>query len=96
MLIDRSQVIGPAVFGLTYMKTVGTYPRTIFFVSAAVVGIALLLMSFVQLPKEDHSVNRNVAASIRPGIDRERTLVDTPGLERGRKSTRSFSAELTV
>ncbi|KAK7054689.1 hypothetical protein VNI00_003152 [Paramarasmius palmivorus] len=45
-----SQILGPAMYGLIYMNTVATYPRTIFFVSVASVLISFIILAFVRLP----------------------------------------------
>ncbi|KAF9479286.1 MFS general substrate transporter [Pholiota conissans] len=50
-----SQIIGPAMFGLIYMKTVTLHPRTIYAVSVSTVIAALLLLNFVRLPKGNGS-----------------------------------------
>ncbi|KDQ61041.1 hypothetical protein JAAARDRAFT_32037 [Jaapia argillacea MUCL 33604] len=47
-----SQVLSPAIFGLVYMKTVATFPKAIFFMSAGVVVFAFVLFSLIRLPKE--------------------------------------------
>jgi hypothetical protein len=44
-----SQIVGPAIFGLTYMNTVSTFPRAIFLLSAAVMLMAVGLLSLVRL-----------------------------------------------
>ncbi|KAJ3819974.1 major facilitator superfamily domain-containing protein [Lentinula raphanica] len=59
-----SQIIGPAMYGLVYMKTVAVFPRTIFFVSVGSTVVSFVFLSLVRLPR------RNVA-----GHNRERTLV---------------------
>jgi hypothetical protein len=38
------------MYGLIYMNTVATYPRTIFFVSVASVFISFVILTFVRLP----------------------------------------------
>ncbi|KAH8116812.1 MFS general substrate transporter [Phellopilus nigrolimitatus] len=45
-----SQILGPTVYGLTYMKIVAVYPQGIFFVSVGAVTSALLALLFVELP----------------------------------------------
>ena len=45
-----SQIFGPTLYGLVYMKTVAHYPATIFFVSSGSVAISLVLLGFVRLP----------------------------------------------
>ncbi|KAJ3851635.1 major facilitator superfamily domain-containing protein [Lentinula lateritia] len=48
-----SQIIGPAMYGLVYMKTVAVFPRTIFFVSVASTFISFVFLSFVRLPRSN-------------------------------------------
>lgn len=48
---DRSQIIGPAIYGLTFMWTVARFPSAIFFTAAAVAATAFVMLSFVRLPK---------------------------------------------
>ncbi|KAJ3895723.1 major facilitator superfamily domain-containing protein [Lentinula edodes] len=48
-----SQIIGPAMYGLVYMKTVAVFPRTIFFVSLASTFISFVFLSFVRLPRSN-------------------------------------------
>ncbi|KAI0072772.1 MFS general substrate transporter [Panus rudis PR-1116 ss-1] len=43
--------VGPALFGLTYMKTVATLPSAIFFLSTFVVALALIFALSVRVPK---------------------------------------------
>ncbi|EKM82440.1 hypothetical protein AGABI1DRAFT_68063 [Agaricus bisporus var. burnettii JB137-S8] len=51
-----SQILGPSLFAFIYMKTVATYPRTIFFVAVGAVVVSATLLAFVRLPNEhDHS-----------------------------------------
>lgn len=45
------QMISPALFGLTYAATVGTFPQGIFLAATAIMVCSLLLVSFVRLPK---------------------------------------------
>ena len=49
-LLCSSQIIGPALYGFIYVKTVATIPTTIFYVSASMFGCSLLLFSFIRLP----------------------------------------------
>ncbi|KDR68702.1 hypothetical protein GALMADRAFT_256506 [Galerina marginata CBS 339.88] len=78
-----SQILGPSLFGLVYMKTVATYPRTIFFVAVAAVTVSFFLLSFVRLPKESDYLRQSLADLEEPdsGFDttylEESTLVDT-------------------
>ncbi|KAJ3800064.1 major facilitator superfamily domain-containing protein [Lentinula aff. detonsa] len=59
-----SQIIGPAMYGLVYMKTVAVFPRTIFFVSVGSTVVSFVFLSLVRLPRNDGV-----------GHNRERTLV---------------------
>ncbi|TBU49115.1 MFS general substrate transporter [Dichomitus squalens] len=95
-----SQVFGPAVYGFTFMKTVGTYPRTIFFMGVCSLVVSTLLLQLVRLPKnrsesggEGADVEEQLSAEpFAPGIEREDTLVGpsepliiVEGEDRGRK-----------
>jgi len=86
-----SQILGPAIFGLMYMKTVATFPRAIFFVSVGAITISSVLLSFVRLPKHAHEtveVDVEYQESNEQTLGRQVTLVDIDvdeGEERGRK-----------
>lgn len=71
-----SQVVGPVLFGLTYMKTVATYPKTIFFVSAGAITLAFIFISLVKLPT--HVPSDDVEGALPHGVQREDTLVGEP------------------
>lgn len=77
-----SQILGPAIYGLVYMKTVATMPRAIFFLSVASVSIPFILLTFVRIPKNT-PVIIVTADGFDEGVghpDREATLVgDEPG-----------------
>ncbi|KDR73680.1 hypothetical protein GALMADRAFT_251460 [Galerina marginata CBS 339.88] len=62
-----SQIIGPSLYGLVYMKTVATFPRTIFFVSVASVAVSFVLLSLVRLPKESNNRRESYADPEEPG-----------------------------
>lgn len=47
-----SQIIGPAVFGFTFIRTVRVFPPAIFFLSSTTVFVSLVLLSLVRLPRE--------------------------------------------
>ncbi|KAH6918262.1 major facilitator superfamily domain-containing protein [Coprinopsis sp. MPI-PUGE-AT-0042] len=57
-----SQVLGPTIYGLVYMKTVAFFPRAIFIVSVTGLFLSLLSISFVSLPK-DEELKREILAS---------------------------------
>jgi len=46
-----SHIVGPAVFGLAYMKTVATFPGAIFYICCACLLTTLSLLMFVRLPR---------------------------------------------
>ncbi|KAG5643210.1 hypothetical protein DXG03_001328 [Asterophora parasitica] len=50
-----SQILGPAWYGLVYMKTVATFPRAIFILSMVTVILSVALLAFVRLPNEGRS-----------------------------------------
>ncbi|OSD08608.1 MFS general substrate transporter [Trametes coccinea BRFM310] len=62
-----AQIFGPFVYGVTYAKTVATFPKAIFFVAAGAVVTSCVLLAFVRLP-------RNSAAPLAPGADVEEQL----------------------
>ncbi|KII88336.1 hypothetical protein PLICRDRAFT_110410 [Plicaturopsis crispa FD-325 SS-3] len=45
-----SSIVGPAIFGLIYINTVGTMPNAIFFVAVGANVIAIILLRMVWLP----------------------------------------------
>lgn len=45
-----SQVVGPGVYGFTYMSTVRTHPATIFFVTCASIVLAFVFLALVRIP----------------------------------------------
>ncbi|KLO13488.1 MFS general substrate transporter [Schizopora paradoxa] len=82
-----SQIIGPALFGITYMKTVAVLPKTIFFVSAGCITLSFVCLSFVRIDKlsrpKDQEATLSVSVPRAHGVDREETLVggDSSALE---------------
>lgn len=51
-----SEILGPAMFGFTYMKTVETFPRAFFYLVAVVVTAALICLSFIRLGNASSAV----------------------------------------
>lgn len=47
-----SQVLGPALYGFTFMSTVRTFPAAIFFVTSASILVAFTFLALVRLPRE--------------------------------------------
>ena len=42
--------MGPSLFGVVYIKTISTFPETIFFVCVAVVLLSLFFLFLVRIP----------------------------------------------
>ncbi|TCD62170.1 hypothetical protein EIP91_007253 [Steccherinum ochraceum] len=59
-----SQVLGPTLFGLTYVKTVATLPATIFFVSSAVISLSFMFLLFVRVPQASKDVEEPLHSDI--------------------------------
>ena len=49
-VLCRNQVVGPSLFGIIYIKTVSTFPETIFYVCAALVLLSLFFLFLVRIP----------------------------------------------
>lgn len=60
------------------MTTAGTFPAAIFFVAAVAVTVALVILAFVRMPKEDHDDLEDLAVvpSVE-GSEREDALLAT-------------------
>lgn len=50
-----AEVLGPAVFGIVYMKTIANFPRMIFVLTFAISLLVLILLGMIQLPKNPTS-----------------------------------------
>src|ERR1700743_3755213 len=46
----RTFIIGPALFGFTFMISVGTFPKAIFVLSAVVIFLGIICLALVRLP----------------------------------------------
>ncbi|KAJ7219467.1 major facilitator superfamily domain-containing protein [Mycena pura] len=46
------QILGPSVYGLVYMNTVGSFPKAIFLVSIGSIAVSFICVSLVRLPSE--------------------------------------------
>jgi MFS family permease len=47
-----SQIIGPSLFGIVYIKTVATFPQAMFYVFVAVVLLSLSFLFLIRIPPE--------------------------------------------
>ncbi|KAF9265618.1 MFS general substrate transporter [Marasmius fiardii PR-910] len=81
-----SQILGPAMYGVIYMKTVATFPQMIFFVSVAFTTFSLVTLAFVRLPGGRKIVRDPLEAAVEEQLPaegtshgRDRTLVDIDG-----------------
>jgi len=75
-----SQIIGPALFGVTFLKSVRTFPTAIFFLAAAAVMLSFIVLLFVRLPSETPT-NLGLHTAEETAVDvrheHDETLVDT-------------------
>lgn len=69
-----SQILGPALFGYVYYKTVATFPSAIFVLTVVLMIISLVLLALVHPPTGEDDVEGAVPV-IRVTITREDTLV---------------------
>lgn len=46
-----SQILGPAIYGLVYTKTVAVFPRTIFLVTVLTAIVSFSLLALVRIPE---------------------------------------------
>ena len=75
-----SQILGPALFGLVFMRTIATNPTGIFYLAAAAVTFSFICVALVRIPKEDELIRdeeESFLGNDSPGMEREQTLVDT-------------------
>jgi hypothetical protein len=56
----RNQVVGPSLFGVVYIKTVSTFPETIFYVVAGVGLLSLFFLFFVRIPPYPEAIDEEV------------------------------------
>lgn len=76
-----SQILGPAIFGFTYVRTVATYPRAIFFLSVAAVFSAFILLGFVRIPKHVRVDEEDGVPFEASSMSRDATLIGGDGAE---------------
>ena len=61
-MVHRSQIVGPLLFGVVYIKTVATFPETIFYVLVIVVLLSLFFLFLVKIPSDPGAVDAAVEA----------------------------------
>ncbi|KAI0093846.1 major facilitator superfamily domain-containing protein [Irpex rosettiformis] len=71
-----SQIIGPSVFGTTYIKTVGTFPKAIFILAAGAVIFSFTILMFVRLPSANASFHPGEETAMEVSHEADETLVD--------------------
>lgn len=59
----RNQVVGPSLFGVVYIKTVSTFPQTIFYVVVGVALLSLFFLLFVRIPPHPEAIDPGVEGS---------------------------------
>ena len=57
LILLSLQIVGPALYGFVYARTVATFPRAIFFFTVATIVISLFLLLLVRLPS---AVEKNI------------------------------------
>jgi hypothetical protein len=73
----RSQVFGPTLFGIVYIKTVATFPEAIFLVVTVVAFLSLFFLFLVRIPPDRDAIDAEaeppviVADVSAPVIDNE-------------------------
>ncbi|KAH8106787.1 MFS general substrate transporter [Cristinia sonorae] len=72
--IVSSQVLGPAIFGLVFVKTIATMPTAIFFLSSAVIALSFIFSLCVRLPKPVQDAEEASTGNV--GHQQDETLVD--------------------
>ncbi|KAJ6525633.1 major facilitator superfamily domain-containing protein [Mycena capillaripes] len=91
------QILGPALYGLVFIKTVHTFPKAIFFVSVGSVIISFICLSLVRLPTDIRTDAEDVSHIPDHGT-RDATLIgiDVEGESLGRKNNSSAIPVVTV
>lgn len=72
-----SQIIGPSLYGLTYVMTVSTFPKAIFVLSTALIASSMVALALVRLPG---SVNLDEEREPMIQADAAVGVQDEPGL----------------
>ncbi|KAJ3539408.1 hypothetical protein NMY22_g4751 [Coprinellus aureogranulatus] len=65
------QILGPAVYGFVYIRTVVVFPRAIFLVGLVSVAVSFILMSFVRLPKDSELMKEITGAYHRGDLEED-------------------------
>lgn len=60
------QILGPAMYGFVYIRTVVIFPRAIFLAGLGCVLVSFILMSFVRLP-QDSELKKEIMGAYRRG-----------------------------
>ena len=71
-----SQIIGPSLFGTTYMKTVGTFPKAIFILSACALALSFSVLMFVRLPPASASFHLGEETAVEVSHEVDETLAE--------------------
>jgi hypothetical protein len=59
-VLCRNQVVGPSLFGIIFIKTVSTFPETIFYVCVAIVLLSLFFLFLVRIPPYQGVIDADV------------------------------------
>ena len=61
-MVHRGQIVGPLLFGVVYIKTVATFPETLFYVLVIMVLLSLFFLFLVKIPSDPGAVDAAVEA----------------------------------
>ncbi|KAK0459815.1 uncharacterized protein EV420DRAFT_1641998 [Desarmillaria tabescens] len=74
-----SQIIGPSLYAFVYIKTVATFPRTMFFVGVASVCVSLACLALIRLDDPEnhpHMLDTEEEGAVDGSVQRDDTLID--------------------
>ena len=67
----RTQILGPSLFGVVYMKTVASFPEAMFYVFMAAVLLSLSFLFLVQIPQRSEGMAGEESVDVDVDVDVE-------------------------
>ena len=67
----RTQILGPSLFGVVYMKTVASFPEAMFYVFMAAVLLSLSFLFLVQIPQRSEGKAGEESVDVDVDVDVE-------------------------
>ena len=67
----RTQILGPSLFGVVYMKTVASFPEAMFYVFMAAVLLSLSFLFLVQIPQRSEGMASEESVDVDVDVDVE-------------------------